>query len=375
MHMNTIMKEGFDLAMMKGLKNWRLFSLLAALTIFLSGCGEEYLSTLSPAGQVGRDQINLLLLATAIMTLVIIVVVIVYVIALTRFNRKKVGEDVIPKQVEGSHTLELIWTVVPIILLIILAIPTVYYTYKHADVAAMEEVDEEGNKTALQVNVTAKLYWWEFEYPDLGIVTAQELVVPTNEKVYFNLKAADVKHSFWIPSIGGKMDNNVENVNQFYLEFDKESEGLKDGVFYGKCAELCGPSHALMDFKVKTMAKADFNNWVEAMQTTEATADTDLARAGEEIFTNASCIGCHATAGSAGPDQMGPSLATFGDRNRVAGFMKHDVKSLKEWINDPQEYKPGNIMPQPEELNNGEKFTEEQLDALAEYLMGLSVEK
>ena len=84
-------------------------------------------------------------------------------------------------------------------------------------------------KQHLTVNVTAKLYWWEFEYPDLGIVTAQELVVPTGEKVYFNLKAADVKHSFWIPAVGGKMDTNVENLNKFYLQFDKESEDLNEG--------------------------------------------------------------------------------------------------------------------------------------------------
>lgn len=374
MNMNTIMKEGFDLAMMKGLKKWRLFSLLAALTIFLSGCGEEYLSTLTPAGQVGRDQFNLLLLSSAIMALVIIVVVIIYVVALVKFRRTKVGENVIPKQVEGSHTLEVIWTAIPIVLLLILAVPTVMYTYKHADVAAMDHVDEDGNKTALTINVTAKLYWWEFEYPDLGIVTAQELVVPTGEKVYFNLKAADVKHSFWIPTAGGKMDTNVENVNQFYLEFDKESAGLKDGVFYGKCAELCGPSHALMDFKVKTLDRKDFNSWAEAMKTTVHTAEGDLATQGEEIF-NTSCIACHATSGAGSTGGVGPNLAAFGDRNRVAGFMTHDEESLKKWINNPQEYKPGNLMPQPEKINNGEKFSEEQLDALAEYLMGLSVEK
>ncbi|MEK4484985.1 cytochrome c oxidase subunit II [Psychrobacillus sp. FSL H8-0484] len=360
--------------MMKGLKKWRLFSLLAALTIFLSGCGEEYLSTLTPAGQVGRDQFNLLLLSSAIMALVIIVVVIIYVVALVKFRRSKVGENVIPKQVEGSHTLEVIWTAIPIVLLLILAVPTVMYTYKHADVSAMDNVDEEGNKTAVTVNVTAKLYWWEFEYPDLGIVTAQELVVPTGEKVYFNLKAADVKHSFWIPTAGGKMDTNVENVNQFYLEFDKESAGLKDGVFYGKCAELCGPSHALMDFKVKTLDRDDFNSWAEAMKTTVHTAEGDLATQGEEIF-NTSCIACHATSGAGSTGGVGPNLAAFGDRNRVAGFMTHDEESLKKWINNPQEYKPGNLMPQPEKINNGEKFSEEQLDALAEYLMGLSVEK
>ncbi|TQR17853.1 cytochrome c oxidase subunit II [Psychrobacillus vulpis] len=360
--------------MMKGLKKWRLFSLLAALTIFLSGCGEEYLSTLTPAGQVGRDQYNLLLLSSAIMALVILVVVIIYVLALVKFRRSKVGENVIPKQVEGSHTLEIIWTVIPIILLLILAVPTVAYTYKHADVAGMSEVNEEGNKTAVTVNVTAKLYWWEFEYPDLGIVTAQELVVPTNEKVYFNLKAADVKHSFWIPTAGGKMDTNVENVNQFYLEFDKESAGLKDGVFYGKCAELCGPSHALMDFKVKTLDRKDFDAWVESAKSTEHVAQGDLATQGEEIF-NTSCIACHATSAAGTAGSMGPNLGTFGDRNRVAGFMDHDKENLKAWINDPQSYKPGNVMPQPEAINNGDKFSEEQLDALAEYLMGLSVEK
>jgi cytochrome c oxidase subunit 2 len=291
-----------------------------------------------------------------------------------KFRRSKVGEDVIPEQVEGSHTLEIVWTVIPILLLIVLAIPTVYYTYKQADVTGMDEVNEEGNKTAVTVNVKANLYWWEFEYPDLGIVTAQELVVPTGEKVYFNLKSADVKHSFWIPTAGGKLDTNVENVNKFYLEFDKTSAGLKDGVFYGKCAELCGPSHALMDFKVKTLDRKDFDAWVEAAKTTEHVAATDLAKQGEEIF-NTSCIGCHATSAAGTTGGVGPNLGTFGDRNRVAGFMKHDVENVKAWINDPQSHKPGNHMPQPEDLNNGVKFSDEQLDALAEYLMGLSIEK
>ena len=102
------------------------------------------------------------------MLLVIIVVVIIYVIALVRFRRSKLGEDHIPEQVEGSHTLELVWTVIPILLVLILAVPTVYYTYKLGDVSAMDAVDEEGNAENLVVDVTAKLYWWEFEYPDLG---------------------------------------------------------------------------------------------------------------------------------------------------------------------------------------------------------------
>lgn len=247
--------------MMKGLKKWRLFSLLAALTVFLAGCGQEGLSTLLPAGQVGKDQFKLLMLSSGIMLLVILVVVIIYVVAIVRFRRSKLGEDFVPKEVEGSHTLELVWTIIPVLLVLLLAVPTVYYTYKLSDVSAMNEVNEDGESENLVVDVTAKLYWWEFEYPNLGIVTAQELVVPTGEKVYFNLLAADVKHSFWIPAIGGKLDTNVENVNKFYLTFDKESKDVQDGVFYGKCAELCGPSHALMDFKVKSLPRAEFDKW------------------------------------------------------------------------------------------------------------------
>ncbi|MEK5039688.1 cytochrome c oxidase subunit II [Sporosarcina sp. FSL K6-3457] len=355
--------------MMKGLKKWRLFSLLAALTVFLAGCGQEELSTLLPAGQVGQDQFNLLMLTVIIMSLVILVVVLIYVIAIVRFRRSKQGEKHIPEQVEGSHTLELVWTIIPIILVIILAVPTVYYAYKFGDVAAMEAVDEDGNAENLVVDVTAKLYWWEFEYPSLGIVTAQELVVPMDEKVYFNLLAADVKHSFWIPAVGGKMDNNVENVNKFYLVFEKESKNLKDGVFYGKCAELCGPSHALMDFKVKTLPRAEFNQWVTAMQATDDRVADTATTQGEELFQQ-SCIGCHATSAVGETGAIGPNLASFGDRNRVAGFMDHNKEELVNWISDTQKYKPGNTMP-----SFGQQFSDQELDALAEYLMGLTVEK
>ncbi len=340
-----------------------------------SGCGEEYISALKPSGEVGKEQLNLLLLTTGIMTLVVVIVSVIYLLAFVKFRRSKVGENVIPKQVEGSHTLEVIWTVIPIILLLIIAVPVVTTTYKFADVAAMDEVDENGNKTALTVNVTAKLYWWEFEYPNQGIVTAQELVVPTGEKVYFNLKAADVKHSFWIPAVGGKMDTNVENLNKFYLVFDKESKDLKDGVFYGKCAELCGPSHALMDFKVKSLS-LKHSMLVDTMKATEGqTADKASTDLGEATFAN-SCLACHAVSGVGGTGGLGPNLTTFGDRNRVAGFLEHNEENLQAWIKNPGEYKPGNLMMNPDGTAPiyGD-LSDEEIQALATYIMGLSVEK
>lgn len=363
--------------MMKGPKKWRLFALMTALLVFLSGCGREEISTLIPAGKVAQDQFNLLILSSIVMLFVIIVVTIIYVLAIVKFRRSKVGEDMIPEQVEGSARLEFIWTAIPIVLLLILAVPTVYATFDLADVTAMDAQDEEGVAENLTVNVTGKLYWWEFEYPEQEIRTAQELVVPTGERVYFNLIAADVKHSFWIPSVGGKLDVNPENVNTFYLEFDKESSELEEGVYFGKCAELCGPSHALMDFKVKTLNREDFDAWVAAMQEEQEAPSEALAQEGEELFgpDGLSCIQCHAVNSAGAATGVGPNLTTFGDRTTIAGFMEHDEETLKNWIADPQQYKPGNLMPEAASLNDGKELTDQELNALAAYLMSLKVEE
>ncbi|MGG3736419.1 cytochrome c oxidase subunit II [Aeribacillus pallidus] len=358
--------------MKQWLTKWRLYSLFAMLTLILSGCGEPFVSALRPAGEVAEDQFNLMLISTAIMVLVIVVVVAVYVIALIRFRRKKGDENYIPKQVEGSHTLEIIWTVIPIILLLILAVPTVSYTFKFADVSEMEKVNEEGNREALVVNVRASLYWWEFEYPDLGIITSQDLVVPTDQKVYFQIKASDVKHSFWIPAVGGKMDTNTDNINKFWLEFDGEKANEAGNLFYGKCAELCGPSHALMDFKVKAISQDEFAQWVEDMQNAEEPQPTtELAKQGQEIFTQ-KCLSCHAVSPQDNrPEQarLAPNLANFGERSRVAGILDHNKENLIEWLKDPETIKPGNKM-----TGTYGQLTDEELEALAEYLMGLKVQ-
>lgn len=358
--------------MKKWLPNMRLFTLFSFMALLLAGCGEPYISALQPAGEVAKMQYDLMILATLIMVIVIAVVTVIFILVILRFRRKKGDENKIPKQVEGSHKLEIIWTVIPILLLLVLAVPTVSATFQLADVSAMDE--ETRDENAVVVNVTANLYWWEFEYPDHGVVTAQELVVPTDEKVYFNLKAADVKHSFWIPAVGGKMDTNTENTNRFWLEFDSAKTEEAGGLFYGKCAELCGPSHALMDFKVKPLPRDEFDQWIGKMTAAKDAgnpkAETDLAKAGEELFTANNCISCHAiNPGEKRP--TAPSLANFGDRSSIAGKLEHTEDNLKLWIKNPEEVKPGNNMTN---TYDHDALSEEDLDALTEYLMGLSVE-
>ncbi|AQX55331.1 cytochrome c oxidase subunit II [Priestia flexa] len=342
--------------------NFRVLSLFSLVAVLLAGCGEPFLSTLRPAGEVAEKQYSLMLLSTAIMVLVIIVVTIIFVYVVVRFKRRKGEEDVIPKQVEGNHKLEILWTVIPIILLVILAVPTVADTFKLADVKGMEKED------AIVVNVRANLYWWEFEYPNQKIITSQDLVVPTDTKVYFNVKASDVKHSFWIPSVGGKVDTNTENENKFWLVFDSEKAESANGLFYGKCAELCGPSHAYMDFKVKALPSEEFDTWVSDIKDVKPDVSTASAKAGEEIFTE-SCIGCHAVEAQDGrPEQarQAPNLAGFADRERIAGVLEHNEENLKQWLKNPEEIKPGNKM-----SNTYPDLTDEQVDQLTEYLLEL----
>lgn len=357
---------------MKRYKNVRLVSFIVALTFILSACGEPFLSALKPAGEVAKEQYDLMILSTIVMVAVILVVTIIFIYVIIRFRRKKGEENKIPKQVEGSHKLEIIWTVIPILLLLVLAFPTVEKTFSQADVSPMDEFNEDGKRDVLVVNVRANLYWWEFEYPDYEFMTSQDLVVPTDERVYFNLIASDVKHSFWIPAAGGKLDTNTDNVNRFYLTFDSDKANEAGNLFYGKCAELCGPSHALMDFKVQAMPREEFNQWVLDMQNREAPEPTtELAQQGEELF-NQSCIGCHAiTPQDIKPAEarLGPNLATFGERSRIAGFLEHNEENLKDWLKDPQALKPGNTMV------GYPDYTEDELDALVEYLMELKVQE
>ncbi|WP_127587522.1 cytochrome c oxidase subunit II [Paenibacillus koleovorans] len=347
---------------------WRIVPLLAMMTFILSGCGIDELTTLNPKGPVAEKQLWLILISLVVMIAVFVVVAIIYVYVLVRF-RKRPGQTGVPKQVEGSHKLEIIWTVIPFLLLLVIAVPTVKYTF---------ELDKDYSKdpNALQVKVTGHQFWWEFEYMNEKIVTAQDLVIPTGRTISFHLESADVNHSFWVPTLGGKKDNNPGLTNMHYLVADKP------GVYYGKCAELCGTSHALMDFKVKAVTPDEFDRWIAGMKSPTGTASTSaLYKEGEEVFKK-SCIGCHAIFDTTTKQVVGgkaaPSLVNYGDRFTVAGMLFNreagDLKAnLKTWLVDPQAVKPGNLMPNPmtvpgSKMETTMELTEKQVDALVEYL-------
>ena len=217
-------------------------------------------------------QYDLLLLASAIMVGVVLVVTIIFLYVIVRFRQKKGQEDYIPEQVEGNHKLEIIWTVIPIILLLILAVPTVTYTFKLADVSAMEKKNID--KDTIVVDVTANLYWWEFSYKSEKIVTSQDLVIPTGKKVYLNLKGADIKHSFWVPSLAGKMDTNTDNVNKMWLKADKSGT-------YNGFVQNFAVSHSLMQFKVKALDESEYKKWLADMKKIDGKKEVASTKAQE----------------------------------------------------------------------------------------------
>jgi cytochrome c oxidase subunit 2 len=327
------------------MKRWRMAGrialLLAMMTSLLTGCGGVF----DPQGPVAKDQYFLIVLSFVIMLVVMIVVFVLFFYALVRYRKRK-GQTGYPVQVEGSHKLEIIWTVIPFIIVMVLGIITVVYTFK-----AEHQTNVKEN---MQVKVIAHQFWWEFIYSDLDVRTAQDLVIPENTWVTVQLDSADVLHSFWIPQLAGKMDTNPGITNRMSFKSDVAGK-----TFRGKCAELCGTSHALMNFKVVTKTADEFDAWLAKMKTpVEITAAT---AAGSQVFTN-KCIGCHAV--TVDNASAGPNLAGFANREKVAGYRDNTEDFLREWISDPQDMKPGTTMPKV-------PLSDQEVDDLVVFLQSL----
>ncbi|MCT2538095.1 cytochrome c oxidase subunit II [Aquibacillus koreensis] len=337
------------------MKGWmgkvRALFLLSILSLILSGCGVENLSAFLPKGYGAEVSLDIIFISLAVMIFVFIIVMVIYTIVLVKYRQKKGQEDFVPKQTEGNHILEIVWTVIPIILLIVIAVPTIAATYDLAD--------ETDKGDSLNINVTGNQYWWHFNYSEEEIQTSQDMYIPVGQKVYLNMMSSDVLHSFWVPAISGKMDTNPENENTMYIE------AYEEGVYWGKCAELCGPSHSLMDFKIVVVSQEEFDQWVSDMQNldAEATPETASAQEGQALFEQ-SCLQCHAIGSN--PVAIGPNLTNFGDRSKLAGVedLTHDM--LVEWILDPESIKPGNKM-----TGNYDVPSKDEAEKIADYLLQL----
>lgn len=313
----------------------------------LGGCAWDLpQSTLQARSDLAREILGLYALITWAAIGIATVVCVVLGWVLLRY-RARPGAPV-PRQTRGHTGLEIAWTLAPALVLLVIAVPTIQVVFRTQGAAT---------PGALEVVVRGWQWWWEFRYPDLDVVTANELHLPAGRPVVLRLEGADVIHSFWVPQLGGKRDVIPGRTNQITLTPETP------GVYPGQCAEFCGASHANMRMLVVVHPPGDFERWV-AGQRAPAAEPTGEAAAGKAVYTRAACVGCHTIRGvSAG--LVGPDLTHFGSRRTVgAGLLPATLDNVAAWVRDPAAIKPGVKMP-------ALGLTEAEARALAVYLLSL----
>ena len=271
-----------------------------------------------------------------------------------RFRHRPQAVESEPPQIYGSNQIELAWTVIPILIVFVLILATA---------RTVSDVQNAKHPPgSLNVTVIGHQWWWEIRYPELGVVTANELHVPVSEEAsprttVLKLQSADVAHSYWVPQLGGKVDVIPNRDN--YMWFDPN----RTGVYLGNCAEYCGTQHAHMLIRVVVHPKDEFDKWVAEQQ--KAAATDAQSEAGSGVFFSMSCVNCHTIKGTSAAGKFGPDLTHMMSRETIAsGAAKNTSELLRAWLVDPQKLKSGCYMPDMQ-------LSPEELDQLVAYLSSL----
>jgi cytochrome c oxidase subunit II len=361
-------------AAFRGLR--RFAPVLPVLVLLAAACSPEHypqtaLRPLSDFARIG-DDIQTKTFYWAVGVFVLVEGALLYAI----FRYRGRPGDPEPRQVHGNTTVEIVWTVIPALILAAIAVPTVRGIFQ-TNAIPTDDV--------LKVEVVGHQWWWEFRYPDLNLTTANELHIPVGQTVSLHMGTADVVHSFWPPRFAGKRDVFPNRETRLWFKAEVAGE------YPGQCAEFCGIQHGRMAFRVRAQTPEEFQAWVAHMQTlgpkppaaasapasdsvrtasaganvqaqgkpqpkagadsaaTQApAAPTDPAyAAGEKLFLTKGCVGCHSLVAVNAPKGMiGPNLANVGARSYIAaGSFKNTDENLARWIQNPQAMKQGVLMP------------------------------
>jgi cytochrome c oxidase subunit 2 len=316
--------------------------------------GGQLTSIFDPVSPPAAEIVTLSVLVLGICAAIFLIVAGLTVYAIIAFRARPGQQRSEPPQIYGSNPLELAWTVVPLLIVFVLFLVTT------RTLLAIQKAPAPPG--AIQVTVIGHQWWWEFRYPDLGVVTANELHVPVSDPehrrpTYLRLESADVVHSFWIPQLNGKTDVIPNRANTMWIEPQRA------GVFLGQCAEYCGTQHAHMLLRVVAEPPAEFDAWVAAQRGPSA-VDVDAA-AGRQVFERAACVNCHRVDGTAADGTFGPDLTHLMSRATIgAGVAPNTPAVLRAWVEDPDQLKPGALMP-------AMKLDAQQIDAIVAYLATL----
>ncbi len=276
------------------------------------------------------------------------------VYALVTFRKRSDDDGREPPQVYGSHQVELAWTIIPILIVVVL-----FLTTARVIVGLQNAIPPRG---ALEVLVRGHQFWWEYRYPGLGVVTANELHVPVSDPAqptptFLTLVSADTDHSFWVPRLAGKTDLIPNQINHMWIDPHEV------GLYLGQCAQYCGTQHAKMLLRVYVDSRKDFDRWVDAQRQPAHTGD--VVSDGERVFQSTACINCHRVAGTPATGLFGPDLTHLMSRDTIgSGITPNTAENLRLWTHSPDATKPGSRMP-------AMHLTDKDLNAVTAYLTSL----
>src|ERR1700683_4692696 len=297
---------------------------------------------------------NLSLFVLAITGVIFLLVFSLIVYSIVKYRRREGGDHSEPPQVYGSNQVELAWTVIPVLIVLILFLATARVIHSVQDAPQPPQ--------SVEVTAIGHQFWWEFRYPTLGIVTANELHVPVSDPshptpTFLTLLSADTDHSFWVPRLAGKTDLIPNHPNRTWID------PQETGLYLGQCAQYCGVEHAKMLLRVYVDSPEQFKQWVEA-QKRPAVGD-EAGAEGRRIFETTACVNCHAISATIANGRFGPDLTHLMSRDTIAsGIAPNNRENLRAWIQSPDSMKPASLMP-------AMQLTDHDLDALTAYLVTL----
>ncbi len=304
----------------------------------------------APAGEIAT--LGWFVLGVAAAIFLVVFGLLLY--SVVRFRARASDEPREPAQLYGSNQIEFAWTAVPVLIVSVLVLTTIRTIY---DVQAAKEPPG-----ALHIRVIGHQWWWEFQYPDLGIVTANELHIPLSDSAHptptwLRLESADVAHSFWVPRLAGKTDLIPNKINTMWIA------PHQTGTYLGQCAEFCGTQHAMMLLRVIVEPRPVFDQWVAAQRLRVPSQSVEPH--GRQVFESNACVSCHAVRGTSAHGTYGPDLTHLMSRQTLgSGVALNTPEHLKIWVDDPGRMKPGVLMP-------AMNLSEKDLDELIAWMVTL----
>lgn len=305
----------------------------------------------APASTPAKSIFGLSLFVLAVTGAIFLVVFALLLYSVVKFRKQRNDDGREPPQVYGSNQVELAWTIIPILIVVALFMATARV------IAVVQKTPLPSN--AIAITAIGHQFWWEYRYPDLGVVTANELHVPVSDPVhptptFIKLLSADTDHSFWVPRLGGKTDLIPNHPNSMWID------PQETGVYLGQCAQYCGTQHAKMLLRVYVQSKDDFDRWIQ--QQRQSASVNGAVSQGQRIFETTACINCHKVSGTVANGRFGPDLTHLMSRDTIAaGAAPNTAQNLRLWIRNPNAIKPGSLMPAME-------LNEKDLDAVTAYL-------